>query len=228
MKPQPLSEVSPLLVSRPPDRLGDYAHQAIQTCVGHILKQEKGVLAQRDPEFVHQMRVGLRRLRTVVQVFDVAIALPKALKDRALKQLGNVLGRVRDLDVLQNWLSNYTDQANLKKSEKKILRTLTNRLKKHRKKRVAQMQKYLQSNTYKRLTKTWQRWLKHPHYKKLACLPLDISLSDLQLPIIAQLLLHPGWLVTDSTDPTNLEHVHALRKLIKGIRYQMALFRNED
>ena len=87
-----------------PQCVGDYAHRAIQKYVDHICRQEKGVLSHRDPEFLHQMRVGLRRLRTVCGAFDFAIALPDTVSDRALKRLGKTLGRMRDLDILQRWL----------------------------------------------------------------------------------------------------------------------------
>ena len=49
-----------------------------------------------------------------------------------------------------------------------------------------------------------------------------LILPYLILPMLGQLLLHPGWLVTDDTHA--LEQVHDLRKRIKGVRYQMALF----
>ncbi|NEQ53621.1 MAG: CHAD domain-containing protein [Leptolyngbya sp. SIO3F4] len=225
MKPS-LSAVSPVVIKRAPEQVGTYAHQAIQKYVRHILKQEKGVLAQRDPEFVHQMRIGLRRLRSAREAFQGAIALPDEMNDQALKRLGKVLGRVRDLDVLQDWFSQYIDQADLKKSERKVLRRVMRRLQRQRQKYVVQMKKYLRSKVYKRLVKACDRWLKQPQYQPLAALPMTVALPDLQLPMMAQLLLDPGWLVVDDTDPIELEQVHALRKRIKSMRYQMALFRD--
>lgn len=44
--------------------------------------------------------------------------------------------------------------------------------------------------------------------------------------MVGQLLIQSGWLVTDDSNTTELEQVHALRQQIKGIRYQMALFKN--
>ena len=225
MKPQVLSAVSPLVAHKLPERVGDYAHQAIKTYTRHILKQKKGVLAHRDPEFLHQMRIGLRRLRTAQTALAPAIALPKQVNERSLKRLGKVLGRVRDLDVLQSWLTRFVDQVKLKKSERKVLRRLGKTLNKQRKKYLARMDNYLHSQGYKRLVKSVKRWLKHPQYEPLACLPLSVALPDLQLPMIGQLLMHPGWLVVDDTNMTELDQVHNLRKHIKGVRYQMALFR---
>ncbi|ESA36469.1 metal-binding protein [Leptolyngbya sp. Heron Island J] len=228
MKPQATLAVA--YVSQRPaqeqsQHVGNYAHQAIKKYVNHIRQQEKGVLAHRDPEFLHQMRVGLRRLRTVCAAFDFAIDLPKAVSDRALKRLGKTLGNVRDLDVLQYWLKQYSRQAKPKKSEAKVLRRLNRQLEKQRQKYVVQTDKLLRSNAYKRIFKAIKHWLKHPQYQPVSSLPLAVALPDLQLPMVAQLLLHPGWLVTNDTNHKELEQVHALRKQVKGVRYQMALFR---
>ena len=228
MKPQATSAVayvSQLPAQEQPQCVGDYAHQAIKKYVNHIRQQEKGVLAHRDPEFLHQMRVGLRRLRTVCTAFDFAIDLPDAVSDRALKRLGKTLGNVRDLDVLQSWLKQYASQTTLKKSETKVLRRLNRQLEKQRQKYIVQTDKLLCSKAYKRIFKAIKQWLKQPKYQPVSSLPLTVALPDLQLPMIGQLLLHPGWLVTNDTDQKELEQVHALRKRIKGVRYQMALFR---
>ncbi|MEA5462297.1 CHAD domain-containing protein [Leptothoe sp. PORK10 BA2] len=229
MSPQLVLTVSPPLTKKRPDKkrpdiVGDYAHQAMQKYVNHIFKQEKGVLAHDDPEFLHQMRVGLRRLRTACKAFETVIVLPNEMNDRALKQLGKVLGRVRDLDVLQDWLSRYADDVNLKKSEKEAFCTLSKALKKQQKKYVVRMDSYLRGRAYKRFVKAVGQWLKRPQYRPLSRLPLCVALPDLQLPMMGQLLQHPGWLVVDDADPTMLGQVHDLRKCIKGVRYQMALF----
>ena len=224
MKPQVLTAISPPSVKRQSECVGDYAYRAIKKYLNHILKQEKGVLAHGDPEFLHQMRVGLRRLRTARAAFDSAIVFPDEVSDHTLKHLGKVLGRVRDLDVLKSWLVQYRDRAKVTKPEKKVLQTLEQRLEKRRQKYVAQMDKLLVSDTYKRPLKALKRWLKQPQYQPIASLPLAVALPDLQLPLIGQLLLHPGWLVVDDTDPSELKQVHGLRKAIKGVRYQMALF----
>lgn len=225
MKPM-VSAGSPLPVLNQPQGLGDYAYRAISNYVKHILKQEKGVLAQQDPEFVHQMRIGLRQLRTATKAFSGAIALPRGMNDQALKRLAQVLGRVRDLDVLESWLSRYGHQTPLKKAEQKRLLRIIQKLQKRRRRAVVQMRTYFRSKAYRRLLKACKHWLKCPRYKTLARLPMGVALPDLQLPMVGQLLLHPGWLVTNDNDVTELEQVHALRKRIKGVRYQMALLRD--
>lgn len=62
-----------------------------------VLANAARVGAGEDPEFIHQARVGLRRMRANLDVLDAP--LPPAL-ERGLRQLSDRFGRVRDWDVL--------------------------------------------------------------------------------------------------------------------------------
>ena len=69
-------------------------------CLSHLQGNEEGVLTVDDPEFVHQMRVALRRLRSALRVF--APALPAGFAERLagpLRDLAGALGAARDWDV---------------------------------------------------------------------------------------------------------------------------------
>lgn len=68
-------------------------------CVAQIQGNEAGVLQGGDPEHVHQMRVGLRRLRSLLKLFEDAAPLPAGL-DLELRWLGEQLGAARDWEVL--------------------------------------------------------------------------------------------------------------------------------
>lgn len=57
-----------------------------------------GMLASKDPEYLHQLRVGLRRLRSVMGAFSPVVEDAKPLK-RALRRLMPALGAARDWDV---------------------------------------------------------------------------------------------------------------------------------
>jgi inorganic triphosphatase YgiF len=71
------------------------------SCLQHLAGNERAVLAG-NPEGVHQMRVGIRRLRAAISLFR-AIVSGKEADDikRELKWLGEQLGPARDLDVLE-------------------------------------------------------------------------------------------------------------------------------
>ncbi|MDD5298386.1 MAG: CYTH and CHAD domain-containing protein [Rhodocyclaceae bacterium] len=70
-------------------------------CLSQMQGNEEGVLASEDPEFIHQMRVGLRRLRSALRTFGPALA-PEFVAgfDAPLRALARKLGAARDRDVL--------------------------------------------------------------------------------------------------------------------------------
>jgi inorganic triphosphatase YgiF len=68
--------------------------------LAHLQANEEGTLAGDDPEFLHQMRVAVRRLRSAVSAFSGV--LPDASREpvtKELKWLGRALGPARDWDV---------------------------------------------------------------------------------------------------------------------------------
>src|SRR5262249_11062751 len=69
-------------------------------CVQHVEANRPGVLAAGDPEYLHQMRVALRRLRTAFEVF--ADVVPETIASPLigeLRWLSRALVRARDWDV---------------------------------------------------------------------------------------------------------------------------------
>jgi triphosphatase len=96
-------------------------HQALRAiaagCLDHFEANVEGALASNDPEFIHQLRVALRRLRSALRVFKPAAQVRFAAE---LKWLTGVLGEARDWDVLvaetlPPLLKSYGDAALAKK-----------------------------------------------------------------------------------------------------------------
>lgn len=76
------------------------AFQAIvENCLSHVQANEPGVTKAHDIESVHQMRVGLRRLRSALGMFETVIPCPDEIQAE-LRWLGTELGAARDWDVL--------------------------------------------------------------------------------------------------------------------------------
>ena len=65
-----------------------------------LLANAAGAVEQRDPEFVHQARVAIRRLRSAARLLGKAAGWPAAIDDD-LRWIARRLGAVRDWDVLQ-------------------------------------------------------------------------------------------------------------------------------
>jgi inorganic triphosphatase YgiF len=72
----------------------------VQSCLAHYTANQRGTLDGADPEYLHQMRVALRRLRSVFStfapLFSATALAPPAAETRWLAQ---VLGPARDWDV---------------------------------------------------------------------------------------------------------------------------------
>ena len=80
--------------------------------LAHLLASEPGTASGRDPEALHDMRIASRRLRSAMLVFGRAFSR-RAMRsfERDITWLGELLGRVRDLDVFLLWLRAYSRKA---------------------------------------------------------------------------------------------------------------------
>jgi inorganic triphosphatase YgiF len=84
-----------------PDCVTEEAFRAtLNHCLRHIARNTGAVAEARDPEGVHQIRVGLRRLRAALSAFGDGFRAPAlgAMRERA-KTLADVFGETRELDV---------------------------------------------------------------------------------------------------------------------------------
>jgi len=70
-------------------------------CLDHLQHNHAGAIASDDPEYIHQMRVAVRRLRAALRLFGPL--LPEGFAAQllpALQELMTMLGTARDYDVL--------------------------------------------------------------------------------------------------------------------------------
>ncbi len=174
--------------------LGDWASLAFEQHFQKTLKHEPEVLKDRDPEELHQMRVGMRRLRSAAQGFGPVVALPKAAQDRNIGKIARCLGGLRDLDVLLEALENRY-KPNLPPPEQAELDKALQKLRKQRRHAFKKVRVILGNKSYLMLKQKLQEWLDNPIYTDISQLPIQEVLPDLLLPEISQLFLHPGWLV---------------------------------
>lgn len=98
MRPSPVkAEASPVHAEQmPPEAFRSVA----ASCIAQLQLNELG-MEEDDPEFIHQMRVALRRLRSALRIFRPV--LPADFIETAVPQirsLARALGRARDRDVL--------------------------------------------------------------------------------------------------------------------------------
>ncbi|MEO8407622.1 MAG: CHAD domain-containing protein, partial [Oxalobacteraceae bacterium] len=97
-----LMTAAPLMLAH--DLSAEQGWQAIvSNCLAQIQGNEDGVMHGSDPESVHQMRVGLRRLRCAFGLFAKLAPYPATLQTE-LTWLLNTLGTVRDWEVFSGTL----------------------------------------------------------------------------------------------------------------------------
>ena len=222
--------------------LQEIAYQAIAKHSRRILKHEAGVLLDNDREELHQMRVGIRRLRSAIAGFSLAIDLPDLFTSKNVAKIGHSLGKLRDLDVLLEVL-NSTYRSQLPAKEQKSLDRVIKSLEKQRRREIEQVRKTLTSKLYLNLKQELNSWLEHPKYKTSGDLAVDYTLPDLLLPQVSEFLLHPGWFVGVDLKNGKIEFpnilnmsaieellksedtfLHNLRKSAKKTRYSLELF----
>jgi CHAD domain-containing protein len=172
----------------------------------------------------------MRRLRTALVGFSRAIVIPKAAREKKVGKIARELGTLRDLDVLKASLENDYFPA-IPPSEQEQLKSVLKHLEKRRKHAYKKVIKALEGNQYQDLKASLKQWLEAPKLSAIAPLPIAEVLPDLLLPHVSNFLLHPGWLVGQSShlDAITLldqqgETLHSLRKAAKKSRYQMELF----
>ena len=96
--PKPVKAVQ--LKLEPQDSVAAAFSMIVSSCMAHMQANEAGFLAVRDPEYLHQMRVALRRMRACFSLFKSVIPQtafgPLAAQ---LRERTTGLGKVRDWDV---------------------------------------------------------------------------------------------------------------------------------
>lgn len=91
------SPLAPVLLT------GEAFKQLIAACLAHFIANQRGMLETNDPEYLHQMRVALRRMRSVFATF-APLFPPEVLAPPVaeMRWLGASLGDARDWDVFRH------------------------------------------------------------------------------------------------------------------------------
>lgn len=159
----------------------------IVNCLNQVDGNEHGVIHGNDPESIHQMRVGIRRLRSALDLFEDTIGCPKVLL-AGWKWIGSQLGAARDWEVLAESslgelageFPDYIDVATLRQSA----------LEQARKNRE-QAALALQSARYIRLRHQFMGWLTGKSWRKSQLDP-DVSVNDLPVKKFARKIIRHG------------------------------------
>ena len=197
---------------------GGFAQGLIQHQIRRLGKLQAQVVADEDPEPLHQLRVSLRRLRTALLQFGPALVLPEGVSERRLAAVARRTSLCRDLDVLRLRFNNQL-LPRLPEEERRRLSGAIKRLQRDRGQAFETLVEELHSSRYLKLLERLNRWHNKPGFTPLGELPLLPWLVEWQAPFQAGLFLDPGWREQDPAAET----LHGLRKRIKAARYALEI-----
>ena len=132
------------------------ARAVVAAALTQLQANEAGVLEGEDPEYLHQFRVALRRLRSSLSVFRKAEAASTEVLREELRWIGALTGPARDWDVfatatLPTLLEAHGDQ--------RIARSLRARAGLKRRAASLALREALRSTRWVRLLLALARWL---------------------------------------------------------------------
>ena len=187
------------------------------SCIAHLQCNEVAVLQGEDKEGIHQMRVGLRRLRAVLKAFRPLIpsAASAALREE-IKWLDDALGGARDWDVLVN---DTVLPLMLNCAPDPVLNDLRGTAQRLAGQCYADARATLESSRYTRLLLDLGSWLVRRAWRELA--PGDALESSLEK--LAPEILEPQHRkllkLGDSLADLSPEQRHQMRIRVKKLRY---------
>jgi CHAD domain-containing protein len=195
-------------------------------CLKQVLGNEPALLAG-DPEGVHQMRVGLRRLRAAMSLFADILQDPQtAARKEELKWLTGELGPARELEVL---VTRVVAPVKRRHSRLQGISSLSRDLTQQRAAALARAQDAAQSERFRALTVEIARWLEAGQWRRpqddlvrdRGDVPIEISAAD-QLTRRFKKIRKKGKMLTR----LDARRRHKLRIQAKKVRYASEFFAN--
>jgi len=89
--------------------LAHVAQQILQRQTEQLISRQYGLAYPEDAEYVHEMRVAIRRLRAAMKVFRRGFAEPLTAESEQLRTIAAMLGKARDADVFIDFLQQYLE-----------------------------------------------------------------------------------------------------------------------
>jgi CHAD domain-containing protein len=184
--------------------------------VTHFLRREVKSIAYHEPlvhegldrEGVHQLRVSARRLRSELRAMrDVLPREPWRELGDDLKWMGAVLGRLRDLDVLEELFEAHLVPGSTLREE------VTSSLQHRRASCRHDVDRLLESARYGKLVKRLKRLSHHPVMGEVG----DVAAVEVFLPSLWAAV--GTYFAADPLDHRNDESLHLVRIASKKCRY---------
>ena len=206
------------------DPMAEAGRKLLSRQIVRMKRHEAGSRTGEDIESVHQMRVAIRRMRSLFKLLD-AFYRPKTINKytRGLRQIAGALGKIRDIDVLIVDLEDF--RAGLPAEAQTDLDSLIGILDSRRMRHRRDLNKRFDSKRYRRFVRQFTRLCKRPGR---GAIPVDKPEIPHQARHVLPLLLHERLArvrAYDSALPAAEDTVlHALRVEFKQLRYAIEFF----
>lgn len=138
---------------------GEAARAIARAALEQLQANEPGVLAGEDPEYLHQFRVALRRLRSALKVFRPVLGPEEARLEQELRWISGFTGPARDWDVFATSTLPALAQAC---GDARAGRVLAARAAARRRAAQGGLREALGSSRYAKLMLALARWLAAP------------------------------------------------------------------
>ena len=210
----------------PDDSLADAGRKVWLYHFAIMLSHEKGTLLGEDIEELHDMRVATRRMRSAFDIFMPAFSV-KLMKRylKGLRNVGQALGQVRDMDVLLDNALIY--QGKLDEPSRPGLEPLLNEWRYLIEKKRVKLLEHLQSAAYQRFIKEFNYFVQAPMdstYPGTSGTGASNRIRD-----IVPVLVYSRYAAVRAYEailPTaSVSQLHALRIEFKKFRYALEYFR---
>jgi CHAD domain-containing protein len=221
---QPHSSTKPCLPLPPAMPAEEAVRRILQSLLEAMAANEEGTIAARDPEFLHDFRVAVRRTRSALSQLKGVLPPPVLECFRPeFAWLGEVTGPTRDLDVFLLRFEDY--RQSLPAEFHDALEPFGRFLKDHQRTEQRRLVGELASPRYLQLKKDWADFLAGRS-------PQD-SPPDAGLPVaevagkrirkVLRRALREGEAIGDDSPA---EALHELRKTCKKLRYLLEFFQS--
>lgn len=209
---------------QPTDPMAEAGRIILARQIRRMLNHEAGSRSGADIESVHQMRVAIRRMRSLFKLIR-AYYRPKTVAEceRGLREIARALGAIRDLDVLILDLQAFGET--LPPQSRDALESVIARLDDRRTVRRARLNKLFDSKRYARFVRRFRRLSKK---SGRGARPLKRRERPHQLRHVLPLLLHERLARVKAYDTVlpaaEDQTLHALRVEYKQLRYALEFF----
>ncbi len=207
---------------QPKASIKDSCSMLLTHCFGSARSVEQGIIQDVDIECLHQYRVQLRKVRSLLTLCkgvysdDAASAVSERFAD-----LMKPTGRVRDLDVMLLLEDKFIEQ--LPPMHHEGLRLIFSRLKRQRQREWKALAESLSQQTYRRKADALQKLLDHPD-KLTSGDAANQTTREYADALLAKRYRKTRELAHSITSATPDAEVHRLRIQCKKLRYLLDTF----